>query len=332
MTTRFRWRARRLAVVLTVAAVATAGALWWVFADHGDKRITAYVDRAVGVYAGSDVKVLGVPVGTVESVSPEPDRVKLVLRVDGDAPVAADSRALIVSPSVVADRYVQLSDLARGGPRIADGTVIPRSRTAEPVELDELYSSLDDLAATLGPDGANADGALSDLLDTGAGVLDGNGEAFSASVRNFGDLARTLADSDDDLFATVDSLATFTAMLAGNDGAVREATGQLANVSDLLAADREELSAALATLGDALADLQSFVTDHREALTTGITDLADITDVVVDQRASLAEALDIAPVAAENAYRTFDPDSGTLQSRANPLEFLPLVTATGGDR
>ncbi|WP_433471136.1 MCE family protein [Saccharomonospora azurea] len=325
-----RLRNARIVTVLVVAAVVTAGALWWVFGASSDKTVTAYFDRAVGVYAGSDVKVLGVRVGEVVEVTPEPSRVRLTLSVAADAPVARETRALIVSPSVVADRYVQLSDLARGGPRLDDGAVIPRSRTAVPVELDELYESLDDLATALGPDGANADGALSDLLDTGADVLHGNGESFAQTVRNFGDLTRTLADSDDDLFATVESLAAFTAMLAGNDTQVREATEQLSNVADILATDKEELSAALATLGDALADLQSFVADHRAALKSGVDDLADLTQIVVERRASLAEALDVAPAAAENAYNTFDPRSGTLQGRINPLEYAE--NASGGGR
>ncbi|EID53306.1 MCE family protein [Saccharomonospora xinjiangensis] len=323
-------RLARIATVLVVTALVTAGALWWVFGDRGDKTVTAYFDRAVGVYPGSDVKVLGVRVGEVVSVTPEPSRVRLTMTVAEEAPVAHDTRALVVSPSVVADRYVQLSDLAHGGPRLADGAVIPRSRTAVPVELDELYESLGDLATALGPDGANANGALSDLLDTGADVLDGNGEAFSRTVRNFADLARTLADSDDDLFATIDSLSRFTAMLAGNDAQVREATGRLADVADLLAEDKEELSAALAALGDALADLQEFVADHREALKSNVDDLADLTQLVVERRASLAEALDVAPTAAENAYNTFDPDSGTLQGRINPLEYIP--SQEGGPR
>lgn len=332
MVRRLRWRPTRLVTVLVVAAVATAGALWWVFTHHSTKTVTAYFDSAVGVYHGSDVKVLGVSVGEVESVTPQGTRVRLTMTVAGDAPVAADTRALIVSPSVVADRYVQLSDLAHGGARITDGTVIPQSGTAVPVELDELYRNLDELVTSLGPEGANADGALSDLLETGSEVLEGNGEAFAAGVRDFADLARTLADSDDDLFATVDSLATFASMLARNDTEVREATEQLATVSDILASDREELSAALAALGDALADVQSFIADHRAALKSDVDQLADLTQLVVDRRASLAEALDVAPIAAENAYRAYDPDSGTIQGRINPLEYLPLLPDSGGDR
>ncbi|HEX9336139.1 MAG TPA: ABC transporter substrate-binding protein, partial [Pseudonocardiaceae bacterium] len=63
-------RARRLgglAAAGMVLALVAAGAVWWVFRDLGAKRITAWFGETVGVYAGSDLRVLGVTVGTVDS-------------------------------------------------------------------------------------------------------------------------------------------------------------------------------------------------------------------------------------------------------------------------
>ncbi|WP_028661774.1 MCE family protein [Saccharomonospora saliphila] len=334
-TTRLGLRLARIASLALALAVGVAGALWWIFSGPGEKSVTLFFERTVGVYSGSDVRVLGVRVGEVTSVVPEGDRVRATATVAADAPVAADTRAAVVSPSVVADRYVQLTDLARGGDRLADGAVIPRERTAVPVELDELYGSMNDLVTALGPDGANGDGALSELLDSGADSLEGNGDAFADSVRDFAALARTLSDSDDDLFGTVESLREFTAVLAGNDERVREATEQLSEVWRSLSADRDELSAALDTLGTALADIQGFVRDHRAALAENVDKLAHTTGQLVEHRESVAEALDVAPLAVENAYNTFDPRSGTMQGRTNVLEYLgedlPLPLITGGD-
>ncbi|RBM24394.1 ABC transporter substrate-binding protein [Prauserella sp. PE36] len=327
--TRLRLRLTRVTTVLLVLGFAFAAGLWWVFADDGDKRVTAYFSRAVGVYPGSDVRVLGVRVGQVEQVTPRGERVEVTMTVAADAPVAEDTGAVVVAPSVVADRYVQLPALARGGPRLADGAVIPAERTATPVELDELYASLDSLVSALGPDGANADGALSDLLDTGADNLRGNGSALNQTIRDFADLSRTLSGSEDDLFATIEELARFTDVLAGNDGQVRQVTGQLAQVWETLSADREELSAALHTLGVALGEIQGFIRDNRAALQSNVGKLAETTQLLVNHRAELAEALDGVPLAVENAYNTFDPRSQTLQGRANLFEYLPLPR-TGG--
>ncbi|NED81419.1 ABC transporter substrate-binding protein, partial [Streptomyces sp. SID11233] len=82
--------------------------------------------------------------------------------------VPANARAVAVAPSVVADRYIQLTPAYTKGPRLRDGAELPLSRNRTPVEIDQLYDSLTELSKALGPEGANADGALSDLLDTGA--------------------------------------------------------------------------------------------------------------------------------------------------------------------
>jgi phospholipid/cholesterol/gamma-HCH transport system substrate-binding protein len=334
--TRTRRLLGRIVAITLVFGVLTAGVLWWVFGGDDQKRITAYFNRAVGVYAGSDVQVLGVRVGAVESVTPRGNRVEVVFTLDREVGIAPDTRAVVIAPSVVSDRYVQLTDLSRGGPVISDGAVIPEARTMTPVELDELYASLNTILTALGPNGANSDGALSELLDTGAANLEGNGKAFNESVRNFADAARTLSGSAGDLFGTIDELQKFTNMLATNDKQVLDVNAQLAQVSDTLASDREELTTALATLGDALANIQAFIRDNRTAIKSNVDKLARTTQQLVDNRASVAEALDLAPLAATNLTQAWDPVSGTLQGRGLLLEYakesgpaLPLPITDG---
>ncbi|HEY0641165.1 MAG TPA: MCE family protein [Pseudonocardiaceae bacterium] len=314
-----RWT--RLAAIGAALALAVTAGLWWIFADGGT-TVTAYFARAVGVHPGSDVRVLGVRVGRVDSVTPRGEHVEVVLTVDGDVPVPAATEAVVVAPSVVADRYVQLTGGATGGDPLRDGMVIPLERTAVPIELDELYASLNDLLAAVGPEGANSGGAFSELLDTGAENLDGNGRAFNESVRNFAELARTLSGSEDDLFASVAALQTFTTMLAENDRQVLGVNRQMAEISRTLAADREELAQALTGLGVALGDIQGFVRDNREALRSNVDKLAEVTQALSDRRASLAEALDVAPLGATNVLASFDPASGSLYGRVNLLEYL----------
>lgn len=327
------WRYPRLVKLTVLAAVVVlvvAGALWWLFLRDGDKRVTAYFSRTVGVYEESDVRALGVKIGEIESLTPQGEQVEVAFRLDADAPVASDTNAVVVSPSLVADRYVQLTELGGEDDRIPSGTTIPVENTATPVEVDELYDSLDDLADTLGPEGANTDGALSDLLDTGKENLQGTGRAFNDAIRDFADMARTLEGSEEDLFGTVEELQVFTEMLAENDEQVSELNEKLATVSQTLSDDREELSAALQTLGVALADVQSFIEDNREGLKTNVDKLADTTQIVVDRRSELAEALDTVPLAADNVLEAFDSDSGTLQGRTDILEYFLDPEQSGG--
>jgi virulence factor Mce-like protein len=321
----------RVAALLAVLAVLVAAGLWVVFIKVNQIHVTAYFSRAVGVYPGSDVQVLGVRVGSVDSVTPKGDQVEVVLSIDADAPVSPSTGAVVIAPSVVADRAVQLTTLRHGGPRIADHATIPVDRTATPVELDELYDSLNKLTAALGPTGANAKGALTDLLDTGANNLRGNGTALNDTIRNFAAVAKTLSGSQDNLFGTIDELRKFTAMLAGNDRAVSEVTGNLARVARTLSGDKQELAGALHALGGALADIQAFIRDNRAAIKSNVDKLAGSTQVLVDDRASLSEALDVAPLAVTNLENAFDPASGTLQSRSNLLEYETAPTGAGAN-
>ncbi|MFD3759274.1 MCE family protein [Streptomyces sp. NPDC058622] len=332
---------RPLAIGLALVVLAAVGLVGVRLLGSDGTRVTAYFDRAVGVYAGSDLRILGVRVGEVESVEPEGTRVRVRLRVDDGVRVAADARAVIVAPSIVADRYVQLTPAYSTGPALADGAQLAASRNRTPVEIDQLYASITDLGKALGPDGANATGALSGLLDTGAENLKDNGDAIGTSIREFGKAAKTLDGSSDDLFATLGQLQTFTTMLKDNDGDVRTAQERLDDVVTFFAANKDDLAGALAELGKALAQVKTFIQNNRAELKQNVDRLVPLTQALVDQRASLAEALDVAPLAAANVVGAYNEDTRTLDGRANlneismggPLLPLPVTggsSATGG--
>ena len=50
---------------------------WTVLRPAGTYRVTAFFTQAVGLYAGSDVRVLGIPIGTITDVVPMGDRVSV---------------------------------------------------------------------------------------------------------------------------------------------------------------------------------------------------------------------------------------------------------------
>jgi phospholipid/cholesterol/gamma-HCH transport system substrate-binding protein len=308
---------RVLAVILVVAST-----VFWPLRVVEPLRITAYFGETVGVYAGSDVRILGVKVGTVDDVEPAGTRVRVTLTVDGGAQVPRAAKAVVMAPSLVSDRFIQLTPAYSGGPLLADGATIGEDNTATPVELDQLYSSLDQLASALGPTGANSTGALSDLVRTGASVLDGNGAKLNDTINQLGKATSTLAGSKDDLAGTVDSLQRFTSMLAHNDGQVRDVTDKLSTVSQFLAADRDDLGTALSTLATALARVRDFIQDNRSRLASTVDKLAAVSRVLVRERDSLAEALQVAPLALTNVINAYDPATKSLDGRANLREFL----------
>lgn len=318
----------RVLAIVCVLVLAAAGVMWWMFSGADQRRVTAYFNAAVGIYPGGDVRVLGVPVGKIDEVQPQGKTVRVTMSLNNDVKVPADAGAVVVSPSVVSDRYIQLAPVYKGGPVLADGAVIPQNRTATPVELDEIYQNLNKLSASLGPQGANSNGALTNLLNTTAANLGGNGQALSDMLQHLGEAGSTLSGSSKDLFATVDNLQRFTSMLAANDGQVRNFNTQMQQVNSFLADERGDLGAALSQLAIALDKVQTFVRDNRQGIKSNVDQLNSVATVLVKEKAALNETLTDAPVALSNLQNAYNAASGTLDTRAdfNELAQPPLVS------
>lgn len=303
-----------LGLVALLVVIAAAGVGWWAFTRLGTKDLYAYFDKTVGLYSGSDVRMLGVSVGTVTKVEPEGERVRVDLRVNRGIKVPADTQAYQVTPSVVSDRYVQL-DVYRGGDEIEPGTEI--ERTHVPVEVDELYASVSELSRALGPDGANSEGALSTLVEVGADNARGNGEALGSAITELTAAVDAINASRGDLYGTVGNLSRFIEALAAGDQQVRAFNTQLASLSGFLAGERESFSVAIQQLSVTLDDLAVFVRNNRDIIAENADALAPVSQTLADGRQDLVDSVTMLPLAINNVVNSYDSDSGTLISRLN---------------
>lgn len=312
---------RRSVAVLVVLLLAATG-----FTSSavlpGERTVTAYFTAGTAMYPGNPVEMLGVPVGTVESVTPQPRRVKVVMRIDDGVRIPADAHALQVAPSLISGRSVVLAPAYGGGPQLADGAVIPLARTEVPLDVNDLIRNVDSLAEALGPQGAGKDGSLQRYLDVWAANLDGNGALIAKTLHDLGSLTSTLAGSRDDLTGTITGLQGFVFTLADNDGQVRDLNDRLAQVTGTLAADREELGAALRELSYTVSIVADFVRDNRALLRTNVDRLSRISRLLVEQRATLGQILDEGPTALDDLFGAYNGADGTLNVRAITAETL----------
>ena len=304
-------------VALAVVALLVVAAVMAFKPGAEQKVLTAAFPRTVSIYEGSEVRVLGVPVGTITSVEPAGTTVKVTMEYDPEVKVPADVKAAVVAPSVVGDRYIQLTPVYEKGAVLEDGAKLGIDRTAIPLELDEIYQSLNDIAVALGPDGANNEGALTRLLQSTAKNFGGQGEQFNETIRNLSRFTSTLDNNKDALFDTANEIERFVGALEENDQTVRDFNDSLAAASSVLEGEREELAAALRNLGIATEQVSSFVKENEQALSENITGLVRFTDILVKQRDALDETLSAAPAALSNLYHTYNPETGTLDTRSN---------------
>ncbi|MEU4823916.1 MCE family protein [Actinomadura sp. NPDC023710] len=315
--------------ILAVAVLAAV--LLLVLQEPKQRHMTAYFTKAVGLYKGADVRILGIPVGEVTGVEPVGDAVKVELSYDAKYKVPAGAQAAIVNQTLVSDRYIQITPVYKGGAVLADGATLGTNRTAVPVEVDEVGGSLNELSKALGPQGANAPGAngeqgsLSRLLQVGAANLDGQGEDIRQTIADASKALSTLSTDRGDVAETIKNLRIITDAMKANDQQIKSFSGHLNGVSGQLAGEREELSAALNTLAPTLKNVQRFVKGNRTELASNVRQLAQITGVLVKEKGALTEILTAGPLAVNNLARAYDPISGTIHTRDNFRQFHNLA-------
>jgi phospholipid/cholesterol/gamma-HCH transport system substrate-binding protein len=308
-----------LAIVaaVLVAALIAALAVWYFF-FRSVYTITAIFGTSVGIYQGTEVRVLGMPVGRVTKVTPMGDEVKVDMKITQDIELPVDVGAVQVTPSLISDRFIQLTPVYSEGPKVESSHIdIPRERTREPVEVDEVYAAISNFTEALGPTQANANGAVTDLINTAHANLVGNGEAIGESISALADASRTLSENRGDFFQTLKNLQAFATALAQNDAQVRQFNTEMASFTNLIANQRGDLEAAINQLSFTLDEVATFVNENREALAQNVDGLAPVMGRIAQETDALNEVILTAPLASSNLANAYDAESGTLQIRPN---------------
>jgi phospholipid/cholesterol/gamma-HCH transport system substrate-binding protein len=328
-TTRSRRRTRLVLSVLMVALLTAATALLVRQVCFRPLTITANFSSATGLYPGDEVRIAGVRVGTVESITPQSTQAVVTMNVDHGVRVPADAKAVIVAQNLVAARYVQLAPLYKPGEaRLGDNATIPLERTAVPVEWDEVKTQLSRLATDLGPQGALSTSSAGRFIESAANALDGNGDKLRQTLAQLSQLARILANGSGDIVATIENLQTFVAALRDSSDELVQLQNRLATFSTVLDDSRTDLDAAVSNLGVALGEVQRFIAGTRDKTAEQVQRLANVTQVLADHRMDLQNILHVAPTAFANGYHIINPNlpggigSFVINNFSNPVEFI----------
>ena len=293
-----------LVTVLALLGLVVVGSR--VFAAD-DKQLTATFPRTISLYEGAKVKVLGVDVGKVESVEVVGTGVEVEMTYREDVELPDDVNALVVPPSIVGDRFVQLAPAYIDGPTLDDGAELGLERTSVPLELDDAYRGLDKLTEALGPEGANKNGALSRLIGATAENLDGNGRRFNETIRQFGAAMATLSASRQDFSGTVRNLNRLAGTFAREDPTVRRLVQNLTLVSAQLSGQRGDIRRTVRDLAVALDEVESFTRENRDSIKGNITALRDVTTTLSRHTEELAFLTEVAPVGLVGLMNIYEP-------------------------
>ena len=295
-----------------------------------NNTVVAYFSSANALYAGDKVQIMGLRVGAIDEVEPAGDKMKVTFHYLNKYKVPANASAVILNPTLVASRTIQLEPPYKGGPVLADNAVIPQERTQVPVEWDELRNSITSIISKLGPTPEHPKGPFGEAVESFADGLAGKGNQINTTLTSLSQALTALNEGRGDFFAVVRSLALFVNALRQDDQQFVALNQNLADVTTRLTHSDTELADATQQIDSLLSTLPPFLTKNREVLTTSVNNLATLTNTLLqpDPLNGIETALHVLPTAAANFNPVYHPSHGSAMSIpaitnfANPMQFI----------
>jgi virulence factor Mce-like protein len=249
---------RLLALVVATTVLLTGCAL---LGGGEERTYKAMFSRAIQVFPGGKVRVLGVDVGLVQEVENAAGGVEVTFVVDDpEMQLPADVEAAIVPASLLGERYIQLFPAYQGGPTLQPGATIPMERTAVPSEPDELLRSLQNYLGAIDPE------AVNQFVTNAAAVLDGNGQELNELIHNAANVIGTLAAKRDDLAKIIVEFEKLTTALATRKAALARVIKSYNAVVGTITTNRAAVEGSITGLNEMSIELASLLGAHQGTL------------------------------------------------------------------
>jgi phospholipid/cholesterol/gamma-HCH transport system substrate-binding protein len=302
-----------------------------------NNTVVAYFPAANALYSGDRVQIMGVRVGSVDKIEPAGDKMKVTFHYANKYKVPANAQAVILNPTLVASRSIQLEPPYKGGPVLADNAVIPEDRTQVPTEWDQLRDSVANIISKLGPTKEQPKGPFGDIIESYANGLAGKGKQINTTLSSLSRALTALNQGRGDFFAVVHSLALFVNALHQDDQQFVALNTNLAQFTGKLSHSDHDLANAIQQFDGLLATLRPFLDKNRAVLTHDIDNLDTVTNTIVQPEPlnGLETGLHVYPTLAANLSEIYHPSHGAVVSIpaipnfTNPMQFLCSMIQAG---
>jgi phospholipid/cholesterol/gamma-HCH transport system substrate-binding protein len=237
------------------------------------------------------------------------DGVDVYLDIDnGFDSIPADTLAVVGNRSAVGEQYVDLQPPDDRGPYLEDGSVIPMSRTAIPIPVQELELNLDQLARSVDDDNLRT-------------VVDELGKAFNGSGNDLG----RLIDNGNLLLARAEQSVPQTEKLI-TDGvtvmrtqiddrsAIQQWAHDLRLVTDTLVQEDPDLRTLVVNAPDAGAAVQQLVQSAGPGLGSLVRNLDILNGVTIPRIPGIEQLLVTYPDVVSGGFSVVRNDSGVMRA------------------
>jgi virulence factor Mce-like protein len=227
----------------------------------------------------------------------------------------------VVARSVATDRYVELTPVYHGGPKLKDGATIAVDSTRTPVDFDQVLQTIDQFATGIAGSKQTTD-AIKRFVDAGDAAFSGQGDQLHQTITKLSDAATDVGGQRGEIVATLDSLDSLVASIDANEQTVRKFLRRVAEGSSLLNDQRTEFRGSLRALDRAVKTVAAFAVQNRGQIVKALDGSADIMNALMKKQQQLSEILEVMPLALQNLRRA--DHNGRVPMRIDPLILAPL--------
>ena len=128
--------------VVTAVGLVAAVVGWQLYEKMTNNTVVAYFPAVNALYTGDKVQIMGIRVGAIDSIEPTGDRMKVTFHYRNKYKVPANASAVVLNPTLVASRSIQLEPPYKDGPVLADSAVIPIERTQVPATVHAVPNAV----------------------------------------------------------------------------------------------------------------------------------------------------------------------------------------------
>lgn len=247
--------------IFTVVMLLVAAGLVIVFGQFrfaSGHTFNATFTQASRLKAGQDVRIAGVPVGTVKDVELNPDNtVNVTFDVSDRFQMYTSTRAVVRYQNLVGDRYLEITSGPGELRKLPAGATIPKENTQPALDLDALLGGLRPVLKGL--DGQKVNEVSNAVIE----LLQGQGGALSTLLANTSSFTQDLAARDQLIGDTINNLNAVLGTVDEKGAQFDASIDQLQQLITALAQNRDPVAGAIPPLASASSDLTSLLQTSR---------------------------------------------------------------------
>jgi phospholipid/cholesterol/gamma-HCH transport system substrate-binding protein len=242
-------------LLITLALVVVFGQ----FRFAPTSKYHAIFEDASRLKSGNDVRIAGIPVGSIKNIGLTPDnKVDIQFTVDKHYQMYTSTKAVIRYENLVGDRYMEIT----AGPgelrKIAPGGMIQHTEPA--LDLDALLGGLRPVVKGLSGNKVN------EITNAVIELLQGQGGALENVLSSTGSFSQAIADRYQVVSDVIQHLNTVLGSVDEKSKQFNESVDQLQKLVTGLAEGRDPIAGALAPLASAASDLTGVLESSRRPI------------------------------------------------------------------